>query len=351
MPMLRNPLVLDALLPAAGSDIDRVSNRAIVCLYNLSRKSENRALMRDDVRIMEALTALMDTEGSKMVLFRICYIGDLPPYPYPTLDLSLFCSRPFHHQLSLCKALIREYPKQVKRKRGRAVLELARAEHFPAPIIRLISDCVSASAVAFSLTHLVGYKRSQIPLVRAQRHTLMCCLVHLANAPAPPAVEDSRGELNPGKALKGYLKGGMDPWADWRPQNYTTAHADRRLNTIYDDQSSAEIGSTENIDFAGIFSGTMENFLNAWLLAETLTPAVVLKNFVVFAAMGTVLIGGALMCIRGKYRDKYDGIRRKHRVQNERDEKEGMTSDRQKNEYILKQATPMFITYMDNMFM
>jgi hypothetical protein len=41
----------------------------------------------------------------------------------------------------------------------------------------------------------------------------MCCLVHLANAPAPPAVEDSRGELNPGKALQGYLTGGIDPWS------------------------------------------------------------------------------------------------------------------------------------------
>jgi hypothetical protein len=41
----------------------------------------------------------------------------------------------------------------------------------------------------------------------------MCCLVHLANAPAPPAAEDSRGALNPGKALKGYLTGGIDPWS------------------------------------------------------------------------------------------------------------------------------------------
>jgi hypothetical protein len=41
----------------------------------------------------------------------------------------------------------------------------------------------------------------------------MCCLVHLADAPAQPAVEDSRGELNAGKALKGYLNRGKDPWS------------------------------------------------------------------------------------------------------------------------------------------
>ena len=58
-----------------------------------------------------------------------------------------------------------------------------------------------------------GYKRSQLPLVPAQRHTLMCSLVHLANAPAQPAAEDSRGELNPGKALKFYLNRGKDPYS------------------------------------------------------------------------------------------------------------------------------------------
>jgi hypothetical protein len=169
--------------------------------------------MRDDARIMDALTARMDHENSKMALFRIYYIGDLPPYPFPTLDLSLFCSRPFHHQLSLVKALIREHPEQLSSP-GRTPLVLAQAAPLPALIIGLLSDCVATSSLPdFSLAHLVGYKRSQIPLVRAQRHTLMCCLVHLANAPAQPAVEDSRGALNAGKALKGYLNGGIDPWS------------------------------------------------------------------------------------------------------------------------------------------
>ena len=215
MPMLRNPLVLDALLRAAGSDIDKVADDAILCLYNLSIKSENRALMRDDVRNMDALTARMDNEYSKETLVRICYIGDLPT-SCPTFDLSLFCSRPFHHQLSLVKALIREHPEQLSTpdSSGRTALVLAQAAPLPAPIIGLLSDCVTTSTLPdFSLAHLVGYKRSQRALVRAQRHTLMCCLVHLANAPAQPAVEDSRGALNPGKALKGYLTGGIDPWS------------------------------------------------------------------------------------------------------------------------------------------
>ncbi|GMI51790.1 hypothetical protein TeGR_g10199 [Tetraparma gracilis] len=213
MPMLRNPQVLNALPRAAGSDVDEVSNRAIICLCNLSVESENRALMRDDVRIMNALTARMDHEFSKETLFRICYIG-VDPNTLPSLDLSLFCSSPFHHQLSFVKALIREHPEQlsVQDSSGRTPLTLAQAAPLPAPIIGLLSDCVTTSTLTdFSLTHLVGYKRSQIPLVLAQRHTLMCCLVHLANAPAPPAAEDSPGMLNPGKALKFYLNRGKDP--------------------------------------------------------------------------------------------------------------------------------------------
>jgi hypothetical protein len=215
IPMLRNPLVLDALRRAAGSDIDEVANDAIICLNNLSVESENLVLMRDDVRIMDALTARVDNEHSKEALFCVCYIGDLPN-TYPTLDLSLFCSRPFHHQLSLVKALIREHPEQLftPDSSGRTPLTLAQAAPLPAPIIGLLSDCVTASTLPdFSLAHLVGYKRSQIPLVRAQRHTLMCCLVHLADAPAQPAEEDSPGVLNAGKALKGYLIGGIDPWS------------------------------------------------------------------------------------------------------------------------------------------
>ncbi|GMI35133.1 hypothetical protein TeGR_g1859 [Tetraparma gracilis] len=216
MSMLRNPLVLDALLRAAGSDIDEVDKDAIICLANLSVKSENRALMRDDVRIIDALTARMDHEASKEALVDICYIGDLLPNPLPSLDLSLFCSRPFHHQLSLVKALIREHPEQlsVQDSSGSTPLSIAQAAPLPAPIIGLLSDCVTTSTLPdFSLAHLVGYKRSQIPLVRAQRHTLMCCLVHLAGAPAQPAVEDSPGELNVGKVVQGYLAGGNDPWS------------------------------------------------------------------------------------------------------------------------------------------
>ncbi|GMI29129.1 hypothetical protein TeGR_g11045 [Tetraparma gracilis] len=215
MPMLRSPLVLDALLRAACSDIAEVFNLAFIGLNVLSLKSENHALMRDDARIMNALTARTDHAVSKPLLVRICYIGGLP-WPRPTLDLSLLCSHPFHHQLSLIKVLIREHPEQlsVQDSTGRTPLVLAQAAPLPAPIIGLLSGCVTTSTLTdFSLAHLVGYKRSQRALVRAQRHTLMCCLVHLANAPAQPAAEDSPGALNPGKALKGYLTGGIDPWS------------------------------------------------------------------------------------------------------------------------------------------
>jgi hypothetical protein len=216
MPMLRNPLVLDALLPAARSDVDEVSDDAISCLDNLSRESENHVLMRDDVRIMDALTARMDHEYEMWVLhplLLLCYIGN-PPFTSPTLDLSLVCSRPFHHQQSHCKALIREHPEQLSAKNasGLTPLNIARAAHLPTPIIHFIRDCVSASALDDSLTHLCGYTRSQFAFARSQRYALMHCLRYLADEPAPPVEEDEPGVLNPGKALKGYLDGGKDPW-------------------------------------------------------------------------------------------------------------------------------------------
>ena len=125
----------------------------------------------------------------------------------------------------------------------------------------------------------------------------------------------------------------------------------RRMNTIYDDQQSSEVGTTDNIDFGGIFSGVSNNFVATWSVAGKLDAATVAKNIVVFLVMGVTLVGGALMCIRGKIKDKYDIIRHKHIKQAERDEKAGFTNDKQKNEFILKQSTPLFIQYMDNMWM
>jgi hypothetical protein len=221
MPMMRNPLVLDALLRAAGRYIDvryhMAAFNAIICLGLLSVKSENHALVRDDVRIMSALTTHMDHDAAKKSLVRLCYIGDFDLlWPRPALDLSLFCSRPFHHQLSLVKALIREHPEQlaIQDSSGSTPLVLAQAAPLPAPIIGLLSDCVAASTLTnFSLAHLVGYKRSQIPLVLVQRRTLMCCLVRLADMPAQLPGEDESGALNPRRAVKAYRVGGKDPWS------------------------------------------------------------------------------------------------------------------------------------------
>jgi hypothetical protein len=216
VPMLRNPQVLVALLRAAGSGIDEVSDRVIGCLNNLSLESKNRKFMRDDVRIIDALTARIDYRGSKRVIRRICWIGmfeDLPSTSQHTLDLSLFCSRPFRHQLPLVKALIREDPTQlfVKDASGRTQMTLAKAAHLPPAIIGLLSDCVAASALDFSITHIVGYTRSGFALARAQRLALMCSLERATDRTALPAEEDEPGALNPGKALKAYLKGARTP--------------------------------------------------------------------------------------------------------------------------------------------
>ena len=107
-------------------------------------------LVDADGRIVEALTARMDHEHSKWALFVICCIGDLPPDPYPTLDLSLVCSRPFHHQLSLVKALIREHPEQLSApdSSGRTPLNLAQAAPLPAPILGLLSASFDVNEVS-----------------------------------------------------------------------------------------------------------------------------------------------------------------------------------------------------------
>jgi hypothetical protein len=207
--MMRDPLVMDALFRTLGSYVC-----AVECLENLSGHLENRARMCDDGRIVDAFMARMNYSGSREALVRICYVGTLPD-PLPTLDLSLVCSRPFRHQLSLIKALIRFYPKQLSAKDSsdRTPLSLARLAPLPAPVINFVLACLQAAVAEYSLTHLVGYWSRQKQSVPAQRRTLMCCLVHLANAPAQPAVEDERGALNPGKALKFYLNGGKDPFS------------------------------------------------------------------------------------------------------------------------------------------
>jgi hypothetical protein len=192
MPKLRNPLVLAALLPAAGSDIDN----AIICLNNLSIKSENLALMRDDVRIMEALMARMDHKFSKQTLFRICYIGDFPGWPArPILDLSLLCSRPFHHQLFLVKALIREFPGALVAKPHyftRTPLKIA-AQNGIEEILPLLTTCTLAQTAGHSLTHLVGYGprgSAQETTALEQRCTFMLCLKRAADDERGLAADD-----------------------------------------------------------------------------------------------------------------------------------------------------------------
>ena len=108
---------------------------------------------------------------------------------------------------------VRRRPRPLRRRHGARRRRLpAPAAPLPAPIIGLLSDCVATSTLRdFSLAHLVGYKRSQIPLVRAQRYALMGSLAWLADKPAQPAEEDSPGALNAGKALKFYLNRGKDP--------------------------------------------------------------------------------------------------------------------------------------------
>lgn len=62
VPMLGNPLVLDALHFAASSYDNSISDNAIGAICNLSLPVENRGLMRDDERIMELLVSRADNE-------------------------------------------------------------------------------------------------------------------------------------------------------------------------------------------------------------------------------------------------------------------------------------------------
>jgi len=124
----------------------------------------------------------------------------------------------------------------------------------------------------------------------------------------------------------------------------------RRLNTIYDDQDSAEIGNTEDIDFVGLTEGIMGNFAATWKLTATLTPAVVLKNFVIFASMGSILVLGFLFCVRGVVKDKQE---RKRFIADKEIEflsRYSMTME-DKFAYIIDKSTPSFIQYMDNTIM
>ncbi|GMI29499.1 hypothetical protein TeGR_g5641 [Tetraparma gracilis] len=192
--MLRNPLVLHALIGAAGSDIDEVSNPAIICLSNLSIQSENHALMRDGVRIMNAIMARVDHAPSKKALLRICCIGDLPN-TVPSLDLSLFCSRPFHHHLSLVKALIREFPGALVAKPHyftRTPLKIA-AQNGIEEILPLLTTCTLAQTAGHSLTHLVGYGprgSAQETTALEQRCTFMLCLKRAADDERGLAADD-----------------------------------------------------------------------------------------------------------------------------------------------------------------
>ncbi|GMH95715.1 hypothetical protein TrVE_jg5792 [Triparma verrucosa] len=123
----------------------------------------------------------------------------------------------------------------------------------------------------------------------------------------------------------------------------------RRLNTIYDDQQSSEVGSTENIDFAGLFTGIVGQFFNTWKGASALSWQMVEQNIVVFATISVLLVGAFLMCVRGKIRDKYDEIRDKNQKEIEFLSR-GITEE-DKYEYILSKSTPIFVQYMDNLWM
>jgi len=124
----------------------------------------------------------------------------------------------------------------------------------------------------------------------------------------------------------------------------------RQLNTIYDDQDSAEVGTTSNVDFVGLTKSTFRNFAAVWMLSATLTPAVIAKNFVVFVAMGSVLVISFLLCVRGIHKDRKD---RERFVRDKEIEflTRGSMELEDKYEYIIKKSTPMFIQYMDNLVM
>jgi hypothetical protein len=69
-----------------------------------------------------------------------------------------------------------------------------------------------AAAIDHSITHLVGYTRSQKARALAQRRALLCSLERLADEPDQDAGEDEPGVLNAAKAVQGYVSGGKDPW-------------------------------------------------------------------------------------------------------------------------------------------
>ena len=94
----------------------------------------------------------------------------------------------------------------------------------------------------------------------------------------------------------------------------------------------------------------MGNFVTTWSYSASLSPLMLAQNWVVFTTIGTLLLLSFLMCVRGKIKDKYDAIRDKN-------QKEiaflsqGSFTDEDKYDYILEKSTPVFVQYMDNLWL
>ncbi|GMI26832.1 hypothetical protein TeGR_g13896 [Tetraparma gracilis] len=198
LPETRVPVFLAAIGASLGTN-DGVS---VKLLRWLAVDEGIRKQIHDDNFVVTELARLLgklpprkgdDEEENEpvVVLFEICAVEPIPSHELVGKGpagcegdiLDYLCSRPFHHHVTLAKAMIREYPDVLNMKDGGGLTLLDKARTLPRgsmrEIVPLLLECVTAIACGHSLQHIVGYRNSggsERQAVSHKRSVVMLCL-------------------------------------------------------------------------------------------------------------------------------------------------------------------------------
>lgn len=195
LPETRVPVFLAAIGASLGTN-DGVS---VKLLRWLAVDEGIRKQIHDDNFVVTELARLLgklpprndddDIENDPVfVLFEICAVepidlAGIGPAGSEGDILDYLCSRPFHHHVTLAKAMIREYPDVLNMKDGGGLTLLDKARTLPRgsmrEIVPLLLECVTAIACGHSLQHIVGYRNSggsERQAVSHKRSVVMLCL-------------------------------------------------------------------------------------------------------------------------------------------------------------------------------
>jgi hypothetical protein len=125
----------------------------------------------------------------------------------------------------------------------------------------------------------------------------------------------------------------------------------RRLwqRELEEDLEAEGPSTIESSDFARILDGVTGNFIATILEYKTLSPKVVLQNWVVFATMFTILGSSVFLCFRGHEKDNQDRLRAHTEKRFTILEREVMSA-KQREKYFIESSTPDFVKYMDSTY-